>query len=103
MQICNLAKVVFLLSVITISFDTYIFGFSRFTMLMNILFTIFLVFITNWSCYNQTNRWVAWIVVIFSVLSLAAMGHLIRYPNDEINAKILKDEKTLRENENKTK
>ena len=96
MEVCNLAKAVFLLSVIIGSLDTYIFGFSTFTMLMNILFTVFLVVITNWSCYNQTNNWVAWVIVIFSVLSLATLLYLVLSKKDEFDKQFIEEERNRR-------
>jgi hypothetical protein len=96
MEVCILAKIVFLLSVIIVSLDIYMFGISTFTMVSNILFTAFLVFITNWSCYNQSKNWVAWIIVIFSVLSLALLMYFIHNQTDNEIKQLIEEEKKSR-------
>jgi len=96
MEVCILAKIVFLLSVIIVSLDIYMFGISTFTMVSNILFTTFLVFITNWSCYNQSKNWVAWIIVIFSVLSLALLMYFIHNQTDNEIKQLIEEEKKSR-------
>jgi uncharacterized membrane protein len=96
MELCVLAKVVFLLSVINISFDIYLLGISAFSLLMNILFTIFAVSITNWSCYNQSSNWVAWVIVVFSFIATAVMLYVMKYPNEEINKEVIEEERKNR-------
>lgn len=96
MELCVLAKVVFLLAVINVSFDIYLLGISAYVLLLNILFSIFAVSVTNWSCYNQTNNWVAWVMVIFAFVSTAALLYLVKYPNEETNKQIIEDERKNR-------
>jgi Ca2+/Na+ antiporter len=96
MELCVLAKVVFLLSVINVSFDIYLLGISAFSLLMNILFTIFAVTLTNWSCYNQTSNWVAWVMVIFAFISTAVMLYVAKYPNEELNKQVIEEERKNR-------
>jgi Ca2+/Na+ antiporter len=96
MELCVLAKVVFLLSVINVSFDIYLLGISAFSLLMNILFTIFAVSVTNWSCYNQTNNWVAWVMVIFAFIATAVMLYIMKYPNEELNKQVIEEERKNR-------
>lgn len=96
MELCVLAKVVFLLSVINISFDIYLLGISAYSLLMNILFSIFAVSVTNWSCYNQTNNWVAWVMVIFAFVTTAALLYLVKNPNEETNKQLIEEERKKR-------
>lgn len=96
MELCVLAKVVFLLSVINVSFDIYLLGISAYSLLMNILFTIFAVSITNWSCYNQTNNWVAWVMVIFAFITTAALLYVVKYPNEETTKQAIDEERENR-------
>ena len=96
MKVCILAKLVFLLSVIIVSLDIYMFGISTITMVSNIFFTVFLVFMTNWSCYNQTKNWVAWLIVIFSVLSLAILMYFIHNQTDNEIKQFIEEEKNSR-------
>jgi len=93
MELCVLAKVVFLLSIIGISFDIYLYGISFFSVFVNIFITFLAVWITNWSCYNQTNNWVAWVIVIFTFISLFPVFLLIKNKNNEYAKKIEEEKK----------
>jgi len=93
MELCILAKVVFLLSIIGISFDIYLYGISFFSVFVNIFITFLAVWITNWSCYNQTNNWVAWVIVIFTFISLLPVFLLIKNKNNEYAKKIEEEKK----------
>jgi phosphotransferase system glucose/maltose/N-acetylglucosamine-specific IIC component len=93
MELCVLAKVVFLLSMIGISFDIYLYGISFFSVFVNIFITFLAVWITNWSCYNQTNNWVAWVIVIFTFISLFPVFLLIKNKNNEYAKKIEEEKK----------
>jgi phosphotransferase system glucose/maltose/N-acetylglucosamine-specific IIC component len=87
MELCILAKVVFLLSLIGISFDIYLYGISFFTTFVNLFITFIAVWFTNWSCYNQTNNWVAWIIVIISFITLLPVFLIIKNQNNNEYAK----------------
>ena len=87
MEICVLAKIVFLLSIIEVSFATCVFGVSIISILFDILFTAFLVFITNTYC----DFWIAKGVVIFS-LFFAVMSILMCFTKDKIHKILIEDE-----------
>jgi len=93
MELCILAKVVFLLSIIGISFDIYLYGISFLTTFVNVFITFIAVWFTNWSCYNQTNNWVAWVIVIFTFISLLPVFLLIKNKNNEYAKKIEEEKK----------
>ena len=100
MELCILAKVVFLLSMIGISFDIYLYGISFLTTFVNIFITFIAVWFTNWSCYNQTNNWVAWVIVIISFITLLPVFLIIKSQNKEYAKKYTEEEKNEKENEN---
>ena len=87
MEICVLAKIVFLLSIIVVSFSMCVFGISIISTLFDILFTAFLVFITNIFC----DFWIAKGVVIFS-LFFAVVSILMCFAKDEVHKILLEDE-----------
>ena len=99
MELCILAKIVFLLSVIGISFDIHLFGMSFLTVFVNLFITVIAVWITNWSCYNQTNNWVAWVIVIISFITLLPVFLIIKNQNNEYTKKT-EEEKKEKENKN---
>jgi 1,4-dihydroxy-2-naphthoate octaprenyltransferase len=96
MEICFLAKVVLLLSIIGISTDIYLFGFSFTTLLMNILFTVLVVWITNSFCFTQSYNWIAWIIVIITFLMLIVTLFIVKHQNDEEIKQIIEEEKKTR-------
>ena len=96
MDICRIAKVVLIISVIGIICDIYLFGFYISTFLINIIFTIIIVFITNWSCYKLGYNWVAWLIVIINLLGLISIIYLIKNKNTEIEKKLIEEEKKNR-------
>jgi len=97
MELCILAKVVFLLSIIGISFDIYLYGISFLTTFVNVFITFIAVWFTNWSCYNQTNNWVAWLIVIISFITLLPVFLIIKNQNNEYTKKT-EEEKKEKEN-----
>jgi hypothetical protein len=96
MELCFLAKVVVFLSIIGMSFDIYLFGTSIVSILMNIVFTFLVVWITNWSCYNQTYNWVAWVIVIVTLIGLMSVSYLIKNRNKDEEKKLIEEEKKKR-------
>ena len=99
MEICFLAKVVLLLSIIGISTDIYLFGFSIASFLMNILFTGLFVWITNSFCFTQSYNWVAWVIVIITFLLLIVTLFIIKHQNDEEVKQVIEEENKMRRNE----
>jgi hypothetical protein len=91
MEICVLSKIVILLSIIIISFDVCVFGLSAFSFLTDILFTVFLVMITNWYC----EYWIAKGIVIFVLVS-ALILIVMCLTKHKIHYQIIEDEKLRR-------
>ena len=96
MELCFLAKVVVFLCIIGMSFDIYLFGTSIVSILMNIVFTFLVVWITNWSCYNQTYNWVAWVIVIVTLIGLMSVSYLVKNRNKDEEKKLIEEEKKKR-------
>ena len=70
MEICVLAKIVFLLSIIGVSFDVCIYGFSFLIIIVDILFTLLLVAITNWYCEYWVAKGIVGVSLIFVIISI---------------------------------
>jgi hypothetical protein len=87
MEICVLAKIVLLLSIIVSSFSTCVFGISIIAIAFDILFTLFLVFITNMYC----EFWIAKGIVIFS-LFFAVVSIAMCFTKDKIHKIIIEEE-----------
>ena len=87
MELCVLAKIVLLLSIIIISFETCAFGMSIISILFDILFTIFIVFITNVYC----DFWIAKGLVIFS-LFFAVMAIVMCLTKEKMHKMLIEDE-----------
>jgi len=96
MDICPLAKAVLIISIIGVICDIYIFGFYISSILLNIIFSIIAVFITNWSCYKVGYNWIAWVIVIIHFLGLIAIIYLIKNINSDIEKKLIEEEKRNR-------
>jgi hypothetical protein len=101
MNICRLAIFVLLISFLGILFDIYIFGFNVFEFLKNILYTIIIVFITNWSCHSLSYNWIAWFIVFINILLLFSIIFLMKTKNKEIVKQIIEEEKQKRNNNKK--
>ena len=97
MELCVLAKIVLLLSIIIISFNTCAYGMSIISILFDILFTAFIVYITNSYC----DFWIAKGLVIFS-LFFAVMAIAMCVTKDEIH-KMLKEEELNRQQQEQQK
>jgi hypothetical protein len=96
MEVCSLAKAVFLLSIIGISLDIYLAGFSIMSFLTNVIVTFLFIWLTNWSCYKEGYNWIAWIVVIFTFISLMATLFVIKNQDNEEIKKVIDEERQKR-------
>jgi hypothetical protein len=96
MDICPLATAVLIISIIGVICDIYIFGFYISSILVNIIFTIIAVLITNWSCYKVGYNWIAWVIVIINALGLITIIYLIKNKNSEIEKHLIEEEKRNR-------
>jgi len=96
MELCFLAKVVLLLSIIGISLDIFLFGFSILSFLFNIFFVGLFVWITNWSCYKEGYNWIAWLIVILTFITFVTSLFIFKNRNNEEVKKIVEEEKKQR-------
>ena len=97
LKICSIAWFVFFFSIVGIILDYYIFGTTFSGFLLNVISTIFLVWLANWSCYKQGYNWIAWLLVIISGFGIIGMVYIIKKKdnNPDIYQTIV-DEKNLR-------
>ena len=96
MELCFLAKVFFLLSIIGISFDIYLAGFTTFSFLQNVVVTVLFVFITNWFCFTQSYNWVAWVIVSITFITVIATIYIVNNKNQTEIKKVIDEEKKRR-------
>jgi hypothetical protein len=100
MKLCVLSWVVIILSIIGTAADIYLIESTPTGILLNIIanviVTFLLVLLTNWSCYSPTFYWIAWIVVIFTVISTVTMLYIITNRDSPEIKKELEEEKKLR-------
>lgn len=100
MKLCLLSKIVIVSAILATAADIYLIestaiGISI-NIVANVIFTFLLVLLTNWSCYSPTFYWIAWIVVVFSLIPVLAMPFIITNRNDPIIKKELDEERKLR-------
>jgi hypothetical protein len=98
LKICSIAWFVLFFSIIGIIIDYYIFGTSLIGFLLNVIITIFFVWLANWACYKQGYNWIAWFIVIFFGFSF--MGMIYIYKKKDTNLDIQQaiiEEKKIRE------
>jgi hypothetical protein len=96
MNICQPATILLVISILGIIFDSYLFGFNIFEFIKNILFTIIIVFIANWSCYKVGYGWISWLIVIISLLALFSLIYFIKNKNSENVKYIIEEEEKNR-------
>lgn len=84
MNLCRPAFIVLILSILGTICDIFYFGFIVSSLLENIIFTIMIVLITNWSCYKIGYKWISWMIVIINLLLLLLFFYLIKNKNTEI-------------------
>ena len=100
MKLCGLSWVVIICAIISTAADIYLIESTVIGITLNIvantIFTFLLVLLTNWSCYSPTFYWIAWIVVVFTVIPTLAMPFIIKNRNSPEIKKELDEEKKLR-------
>lgn len=98
MEICWSAKIVLVISILAILFDIFFFGFYVVDLLLNIIFTAIIIFITNWSCYKlgYSYNLITWSILIFHILLLLSILFLLKYKNTEVVREIIEAEKIKR-------
>ena len=77
MEICFLACLVFLFSMIGYLMDIIVSGFNLFTFIMKLIFIPLFVLLTNWACNTDGFYWLA--VIITFLHSIGAVFILIFY------------------------
>lgn len=100
MELCLLSKIVIGGSILATAADIYLvestpIGISL-NILISVIFTFLLVLLTNWSCYSPTFYWIAWIVVVFTIIPVVAMPFIILNKDSPEIKKDLEDERKLR-------
>jgi len=97
MGLCGLSKVVLLLSLLVVAFETYMFGTSLLIVITNIIGTLLVVGVTNWFCYNQSYSWISWMIVILSLIPVLAIPFILQYGESDPDLKqIIQEEKKIR-------
>ena len=97
MELCAIARFVLLFSVIGIFCDIYLFGVSFFTLVVNVLTSVFLIWLANWACFTEGYNWVAWVIVIILFFSLISLIYIIKNKNKEEEKKLIEEERKKRE------
>jgi len=98
MNLCTLAKVVLVASILQLAVNIYLVGFSIVPFLGTVAFTAFVVWATNWSCYNQTYNWLAWILVVVTVIPAMFLPYIVLNRNSDPELKqIIEEERRAQE------
>ena len=97
MELCVIARFVILISILGILCDIYLFGLSYLSLVLNILMTVVIVWVTNWSCFSEGYNWIAWIIVIVLLFSLISLIYIIKNKNKEDVKKVIEEERKKRE------
>ena len=93
MNICLPAIIVLIISILGTVFDIYLFGFYIFEFIKSIIFTIIIVFITNWICYKNYYKWISWLIVIINLLLLFSFMYLIKIKDGEFGKNFIENVK----------
>lgn len=96
MELCVIARFVILISILGILCDIYLFGLSFLSLVLNILMTAVIVWVTNWSCFSEGYNWIAWLIVIVLFFSLTSLIYIIKNKNKEDVKKVIEEEKKNR-------
>ena len=84
-KLCAIAWFVLFFSIVGIVLDYYIFGITFLGFLLNIIFTIFFVWIANWACYRQDYNWIAWFLVIISGVGVLASIYMFKKKDTDVD------------------
>ena len=96
MELCSIAKFVLIFSIGVVLSDIYLFGFEFFSILVDILFSVFFVWLANWACFSEGYNWIAWVVVIINFFSFVTLLYIIKYKNTEDIKRLIEEEKANR-------
>ena len=93
MELCAIARFVLLFSVICVVGDIYLFGVSALSLVINVLGSVFLIWLTNWACFSEGYNWLAWLIVIVLFFSLISLIYIIKNKDKEEEKKFIEEEK----------
>ena len=84
MELCFLANLVIIFSLLGIIISNVLFGMS--VTIINVLFTVLFVMLTNWGCNTIGYYWVAIVITVIHAIGLATSVVLLNgyYNNPEI-------------------
>jgi hypothetical protein len=97
MELCAIARFVLLMSILGIFSDIYLFGVSFLSLVVNVLGSVFLIWLTNWACFSEGYNWVAWVIVIILFFSFISLIYIIKNKDKEDIKKMIEEEKKDRE------
>jgi len=97
MELCAIARAVLLFSVIGIFCDIYLFGVSVFSLIIDVLTSVFLIWLSNWACFSEGYNWIAWIIVIVLFFSLISLVYVIKNKDKVEEKKMIEEERKKRE------
>lgn len=97
MELCAIARFVLLISILGIFSDIYLFGVSFLSLVVNVLGSVFLIWLTNWACFSEGYNWVAWVIVIILFFSFISLIYIIKNKDKEDIKKMIEEEKKDRE------
>jgi hypothetical protein len=100
MELCILTKLVILLSGIAIVLDILLIEITlkgaALNLLVNVIFTVILAFITNWACFSQGYYWIAWVIVGFTILPILVIPTLMANRDDPEVKELIEEEREIR-------
>jgi hypothetical protein len=76
MKLCLQTTIFLLISILGITLNIYFVGMSTIEFIQNIIFTLVIAFVTNWSCSKNGYKWIAWLIVIISLIALSGFMFL---------------------------
>ena len=91
MELCIIARFVLIFSVIGIILEMYIMnGTTIVNFILNVITAVIAVSVANWACFKEGYNWIAWIVVIISIVGLASIIHLAKNKNSQMTKDYIK-------------
>jgi hypothetical protein len=97
MELCAIARFVLLISILGVIGDIYLFGVSFLSLVVNVLGSVFLIWLTNWACFSEGYNWLAWLIVIVLFFSLISLIYIIKNKDKEDIKKMIEEEKKDRD------
>ena len=101
MELCVLTKLVIFLSVIAVVLDILLIEITLkgaiLNLLANVIVTFIFALITNWACYSQGYYWIAWVIVVLTLIPVLVMPYLMANINDPEVKELIEEERELRD------